>query len=89
MPVRAGRSVRPFGPLPIRSGRAHRAEQGEQQEIVDDLQRAADHQRPAEAGCGEQRSRRATGSAAAARLRGTAVKLAAAARSAGVTTAMT
>ena len=64
------------------------AEREQQREVVDDLERAADHQRQAGEARRQQhaRDRRAD---AEARLRGTAVTLAAAGRSAGVTTAIT
>ena len=68
--------------------RLHASELHEQQQVVDDLQRAADQQRQAWNEAAKSAPAIA-GLAAAARLRGTEVKLAAAGRSASVTTAMT
>ena len=69
-------------------GRPDVPEGAEQGEIVKDLEHPAGDQRQVLVPCCEERPGQ-PGLAAAARLRGTAVKLAAAVRSAGVTTAMT
>jgi hypothetical protein len=60
----------------------------QEQQIVGDLEGTADEERPGAKG-GSEKCRASAGLTAAARLRGTDVKLAAAARSASVTTAMT
>ena len=65
------------------------AEGGQQGHVVDDLEHAADDQRQSGERRGQQHAGDIAGLIAEARLRGTAVTLAAAARSGGVTTAMT
>ena len=70
-------------------GRPHGSELPEKQQVVDDLERAAGQERQNLERRGEGRAPAIAGLASSARLRGTEEKLAAAARSRGVTTAMT
>ena len=63
-------------------------EAGKQREVVGDLQSAGEQQRQADVAVPSIQPAR-LGLSAAAKLRGTAVRLAAACRSAGVTTEMT
>lgn len=66
------------------------AESGQQRQVIRDLQRTAcDQRRGAPSHPRPNKPPASVGATAAARLRGTDVKLAAAARSAGVTTAIT
>ena len=64
------------------------AEDPQQREVVEDLEKPTDDERPGLL-AGRNRAPAIAGLAAAARLRGTEVTLAAAARSGGVTTAIT
>ena len=67
----------------------HAAELREQQQVVGELEHAADDQRPAEGRVLQAAAPASSGASAVARLRGTLVTLAAAARSSGGTTAIT
>ena len=102
LPIRGRSSVRaslvwqrspqrrtPTGLLPpLLHRRAHMAELGKKHEVVSDLQQSGEQKRPTKVVLASIQPAR-LGLSAAAKLRGTAVKLAAAWRSAGVTTAMT